>query len=520
MKERAHALVTVTPDDRQYPDLTSGRNQRWVAKPESVVLVETTAQVVHAVQHAVRAGKRITVGSGGHCVEDFVYSDNTQVIIDMGAMQSVYFDPERNAVAVEAGAILLDVYEKLYEFWGVTIPAGICYSVGAGGHVSGGGWGALCRRYGLVVDHLYAVEVVVVDAYGSASVVVATREESDPNRELWWAHTGGGGGNFGVVTRYWFRTPGAVGTTPDTILPKPPRHLFLNAMSFPWSDVTRDVFATLVHNYGTWHAENADPASPYAGLWSVFMLNHQSNGQIGLITQADASVDNAEQLLEDYLAAITRGVDVPAEPMTVPMGDYSAMPEVFVPRRLPWLRATRYVGTNDNELNNPTVRGDYKSGYMRHDFPDRHVTVMYDHLTSTDIDNPSASMHLQGFGGQVNTVESSATAFPHRDSVFKLFWQIQWNDSREDAKHLTWLRSFYSELYSDTGGVPVPNDLTDGCYVNYPDIDLSDPGFNQSSVPWYTLYYKDNYERLQRVKGKWDPGNVFRHNQSIELPTD
>jgi FAD/FMN-containing dehydrogenase len=150
-------LLTVTPDNRQYPDLISGYNQRWAASPESVILVETTAQVVQAVQQAARDGKRITINSAGHCLADFVYNDETQVIIDMRAMKDVYFDPEYSAVAVESGATLLDVYRKLYEFWGITIPAGICYSVGAGGHVSGGGFGVLCRQHGLVVDHLYAV---------------------------------------------------------------------------------------------------------------------------------------------------------------------------------------------------------------------------------------------------------------------------------------------------------------------------------------------------------------------------
>lgn len=115
----------------------------------------------------------------------------------MSALKAVYFDAEHGAFAVEAGALLLDVYERLYRGWGVTVPGGMCFQVGAGGHVSGGGWGLLCRRYGLVVDHLYAVEVVVVDEDGTVRTVVATREDDDPDRELWWAHTGGGGGTSG-----------------------------------------------------------------------------------------------------------------------------------------------------------------------------------------------------------------------------------------------------------------------------------------------------------------------------------
>ncbi len=86
-----------------------------------------------------------------------------------------------------------------------------------GGHVVGGAFGFLCRQLGLAADYLYAVEAVTVEERGQASSVVATRETSDPHRDLWWAHTGGGGGNFGVVTRYWFRSPDA--STEDPAAP-------------------------------------------------------------------------------------------------------------------------------------------------------------------------------------------------------------------------------------------------------------------------------------------------------------
>ncbi|WP_420844516.1 BBE domain-containing protein [Kibdelosporangium phytohabitans] len=100
----------------------------------------------------------------------------------------------------------------------------------------------------------------------------------------------------------------------------------------------------------------------------------------------------------------------------------------------------------------------------------------------------------------------------------KLIIYVQWSDQADDAGYISWLRDFYRELYADTGGVPVPNAVTDGCYVNYPDIDLSDPRQNRSAVPWYTLYYKENYPRLQQVKSAWDPRDTFRHGQSVQLP--
>src|SRR6059036_185975 len=105
------------------------------------------------------------------------------------------------------------------------IPLGEFPEIGMGGHVVGGAFGFLCRELGLAADYLYAVEVVIVDESGHASSVIATRETSNPNRELWWAHTGGGAGNFGVVTRYWFRSPDASGDNPGQRLPRAPESI-------------------------------------------------------------------------------------------------------------------------------------------------------------------------------------------------------------------------------------------------------------------------------------------------------
>lgn len=205
----------VRPGDPRYEMLTTGNNQRFVARPDYIKMVRSTADAERALRDAVRAGKRVSVRSGGHCFADFAAHSGTQVIIDFSEMTHVGYDPKFRAFVVEAGARLINVYEALYKGWGVTIPGGICYSVGAGGHIAGGGYGLLSRAHGLVVDHLYAVEVVVTDGKGGVRTVVATREKNDPNRELWWAHTGGGGGNFGLVTRYWFRSPGATGSEPS-----------------------------------------------------------------------------------------------------------------------------------------------------------------------------------------------------------------------------------------------------------------------------------------------------------------
>lgn len=80
------------------------------------------------------------------------------------------------------------------------------------GQFSGGGYGPLARRYGLVAAHLYGVEVATVARDGSVNLTTATR--NGPHVDLWWAHTGGGGGNFGIVARYLLRSPGSHGSDP------------------------------------------------------------------------------------------------------------------------------------------------------------------------------------------------------------------------------------------------------------------------------------------------------------------
>ncbi|SEO28484.1 FAD-binding oxidoreductase [Actinacidiphila rubida] len=515
----AEPISTVTPDDKRYPDMVRGYNQRWVGSPERVCLADTTAQVQSVVQSAVNAGKRLTVRSGGHCHEDWVYNSDVDVILDMSKMDQVSYDAAKNAVCVEAGSQLLNVYERLYRSWGVTIPAGICFQVGVGGHVSGGGWGLLCRQFGLVIDHVYAVEVVCVTAGGTAKVIQATREPNDPHRDLWWAHTGGGGGNFGVITRFWFRSPGAVGTDPAELLPQPPAEVLLLAVQWPWASLTKDQFSRIVTNWGAWHADNLAPGSVNDHLFSALWLNHKSSGYIGLVAQMDATVPDAEKVLDDFVAYVTDGVDVAHEAMTAHMGEMAALPDLAAPRRMPWFQAARYASTTNPTLNDPSLKSDNKSAYYRTALPAEHVDAFYAQLTRDDFSNTTANVQLSSLGGRVNALAADATAWPHRGAAYKAAWSIWWTDPADEAASLGWIREFYRSVYSATGGVPVPDAVTDGAYVNYCDIDLSDPVYNTSDVPWSALYYKDNYAKLQRVKKTYDPRNVFHHPQGVELPT-
>ncbi|MBB4893956.1 FAD/FMN-containing dehydrogenase [Streptomyces olivoverticillatus] len=498
----AFGPVTVKPADRRYSDLVWGTNRRWVGTPDSVRLVGSAEQVVAAVQEAVSAGKQIAVRSGGHCYEDFVTSDDVRIVIDMSCMDKVSYDPGRRAFAIEPGARLGDVYRRLYKGWGVTIPGGTCPTVGAGGHIVGGGYGALSRLHGLTVDHLYGIELVVVDKSGTAKKITATREDSDPNRELLWAHTGAGGGNFGVITKYWMRTPGALGTDPGKLLPQPPSEVIVSTVTWSWDKMTEAAFSTVLRNYGQWCQDNSAADSPYAGLFSQLKPTHKSAGSFSMTTQIDAAAPDASRLLDDFLAAVNKGSGV----------DY----RVDDRRTISWLHAVAYwPGFTAPDT---TTRFKAKSAYMRKGFPDAQLKAFYKHLTRDDFDGPASIVMITSYGGKINTVAPGDTAVPQRDSVIKLHYISFWQNASDDDRHLSWIREFYQEVYAATGGVPKPGDVNDGCFINYADGDLNSSQWNGSGVPWYELYFKGGYRRLQTVKAQWDPKNVFRHAQSIQLP--
>src|SRR6266576_3958042 len=248
----------IGPDDPQYRAVVDKRfNKRFAARPDYVRVVNSTDEVVSAVQEAVNERRRLVVTSGGHCLEGFVSDPDARVIIDVSPMKRIYYDAEMGAIAVESGATVGETFRALFENWGSVVPLGEFPEIGMGGHVVGGAFGFLCRELGLAADYLYAVEVVTVDKGGHVRTVVATREPASPNRDLWWAHTGGGVGNFGVVTRYLFRSMYTSGNDPARLLTRAPKAITTFKAEWNWSDIDRASFARLLRNHGTWSEQNS-----------------------------------------------------------------------------------------------------------------------------------------------------------------------------------------------------------------------------------------------------------------------
>lgn len=497
-------LRRITVNDPRYEDLVvRGDNERSRPQPESFALVTSTAEVVNVVEQAVRAGQRIAVRSSGQGFENLLPDPAAHLVIDLAEMNHMWFDRDRGAFAVEPGARMLDLYRSLYFGWGVTVPGGASASVAAGGHILGGGYGPLSRQFGMCVDHLYGVEVVVVDDRGRARAVLATRDPADPNHDLWWTHTGGGGA-VGVVTRYWLRSPDATGDDPPTALPSPPASILATNVVFPREGLSQSALRVLVGNYCRWHEDNSAPNSLYRGLFAGLVLRaaqpHNDPG-IGaiLFVNLDGTRPDAHAALAQAIADITGGVDA---------GQFAADVE-----RQPWLSSMVRLGAAEVH---GIRRHKIKSAYLRRGYTTQQIDVLFDYLRRTDHAIDNATVSLQSAGGAINSIGPEATAVAQRDSVLRAFYVASWQDPSADKPNLDWIRRLYRDVYAETGGVPVPDERSDGCYINYPDLDLADPTWNTSGVPWQYLYFKENHLRLKQIKKKWDPLGAFNHALSVQ----
>jgi FAD/FMN-containing dehydrogenase len=497
-------LPEVNPGDPQYRDLQlRGKNRRFVGTPESVYLAADTREVVAAVDVVVSSGKKLAVRSGGHCIEGFIDDPAVECVIDLARLDSVYYDEARRAFAVEAGATFGRVYQALDLGWGVTLPGSTCPSVGVGGHVIGGGFGALSRLHGCISDHLYAVESVIVDANGKAKQIIATREESDPNRDLWWAHAGGGGGNFGVATKFWFRSRDAHGDDPALLLPRRPSGFTLSSVAWKWADLNEATFTTLLHNFMGWCGRNSSPNTPAAAVWGQLVAFRKEFGVVMLVGQIDPGQPAGREALDAYFAEVTANV---------PNGTRTTRDSE------PWLyNAINLPDTSDAlGLSATQLRSKAKGGYLRSPLDAAQSATVYERLTDEGYGWRGGVLTLATWGGKINALSPRDTAVVERESTVLLGLGSFWDEPHEDEKHLSWTRTFYRDLFATSGGVPVRNDRTGGCYVNWPDVDLLDQKWNESGSPWSDLYYGGNYTKLRETKSRWDPHRIFNHPLSIE----
>jgi FAD/FMN-containing dehydrogenase len=393
---------------------------------------------------------------------------------------------------VEGGAILEDLYRELFLGWGVTLPAGGCSTVGVGGHIAGGGYGVLSRELGLVVDYLHAVEVVTVGADGDPTVVRATSEPGDPNHDLWWAHTGGGGGTFGVVTRYWFRNDAPAHRPPESLLPQAPRRVLDFSCQWRWGKIDEARFVRLVRNHGEWCSRHSISGTANDRVHSDLVLNVRDSGHIRLAGQAHGA--GADSLIDSLITEVAEGIGGPEELSRAWM---------------PFLTSTRPGRPGGDQ-----TRFKLKSAYRREPLTDRQVRTIYEYLTRPARPGLFAAVSQKSYGCRINDVAPQATAAATRDATMALTYTADWGSPADDAANDEWIRNLYQAVYRDSGGVPSE---ADGAYFGYADKDLKDPRLNRGAAR-HQLYFKRNYPRLQEVKARYDFNDIFRHGLSVRLP--
>jgi hypothetical protein len=532
--------VKVDKNDPRYPSLTRGNNTRWQGTPDHVFLPESRKEISQAF-HEVRGASNdgaFTTRSGGHCYIDSVdKSSGKYSVIDLGLVNQIHYDREHKAISIDAGCRLGEVYKYLFRRWGVTLPGGSCGTVGVGGHVSGGGYGLLSRLYGVTVDHLWGVEVITADG----EVKLGCREDGldTDGYKLWWAHTGGGGGNFGLVTRFLFRSNGSEGLKPEDCLPKAPARVKLLTLKLPWL-TNNKWLSDLTSRYAKWceaHAYTAESTGTdrLFGLYRVKTPHSvPENFALHLTVQVaqreimDNGVDDAltQTVLDDFRRDIQVEDAKKEWQAHAPKG---ATGVVDLTEDLPWLEATQILSGGDWES-----RAKQKSAYHLK-LTDAHQNAMLD-----DFENPGlhgrgdrrggqgAIAQLDTYGGAVNRTGSMTTAYSHRDSSIKIQYQSYWHNADDDGVHLAWLKSVYSEIYhsDQNNGFPqaaheriapstTRTDLptTDGCFVNYLDDEL-EPDHDQHL---YTKMYwgPKTFQRLQTFKQHLDAHGVFTSAQPI-----
>ncbi|KAI9026232.1 hypothetical protein DFJ74DRAFT_604789 [Hyaloraphidium curvatum] len=478
----------VDPSDPNFDALAEDFNSYWNAinEPLVIVLPVDPSEVGGAVlcARAVGPNTPIVPRSGGHSYEGYSLARDG-IVVDLRRMSDVRVvnDAER-IVDIGGGAWLGKVYYELLRSRGWVLPGGDCPSVGIGGHAQGGGFGVISRKWGLVVDTM--VQVQMVDAAGK--VVNASADE---NPELFWAVRGGGGGNFGIVTR--FRAK-AVPITPT---------VSSAVWSFPSANAVPAIDA-LVRTGWTW-TENVTTTFYVDNQGSVSLTAFFSGPAADFpIAEIDASFPG--------LNATRSGPNEYNGTFAYLQMLYPDMSNFALLTDKRYVDSARMGWTNDNYFK-------AKSFYFAQPSfgTSQGSAALLDGLRAApDPIRQATWFQLDSYGGRIATCGApgypiytanasqcqQSTAFVHRaPDLVNVQMYTSWNNDSFSSLALDYMRAWGDRVAPWSTGL---------AYQNYIDNDL---GTN------LTAYYGGALPALGQVKGRWDPSNVFRFAQSIPPST-
>ena len=448
LKESVKGRV-ILPDDPEYHETRKIWNAMIDRKPAVIVQCEHADDVSHAIRYARENDLEISVRGAGHNIAGNAVCDDG-LMIDLSQMKSVDVDPEKKRALVEPGATLGD-FDKAVQAHGLAMPVGINSTTGIAGLTLGGGFGWLTRKYGMTIDNLVSAEIVT--AQGNK-----VRASETENEDLFWAIRGGGG-NFGVVTRFEF----ALNHVGPEIL--------AGLIVFPMEQAEqvikkyREFVQSAPEELNVWVVLRKAPPLPF--------LPEAVHGQkvIVLAIFYAGDIDHGEKLIDPLRQfGDAHGEHIGAMP-------YVQWQQAFDPLLTPGAR-NYWKSHNFTELNDGAINS----------------IIEYAHILPT----AQCEIFIGLIEGAFNRVPQNATAYGYRDTKFVLNVHGRWDEPSEDEKCVTWARDFFK------ASTPF---ASAGVYVNF---------MTEEETERIPSAYGSNYERLLRVKRKYDPENIFHFNQNIK----
>ena len=437
---------------RNHPDYEEARklyNAMIDKRPLLIVRCADAADVIAAVNFGRDNKLPIAIRGGGHNGPGLASVDDG-LVIDLSSMKGVRVDPAKSTVRVGAGCVTGDVDHATHAF-GQAVPFGIVSTTGVAGLTLSGGHGYLSRQYGLAVDNLLETDVVLADG----SFVTASKAR---NADLFWALRGGGG-NFGVVTSFLFRT-------------NPAGMIYGGPIVFDFSDAKG-----VMRWYRHFQSTAPDEFCVFLGLQTVppgdpFPKEHWGKKMCVLVVSHTGAIAGGEKAVNAIRAALPKPIIDWAQPIP-----YTALQTLFdplVPKGLQWYWKGDFVKT----------------------LPDAAIDAHIAHAAR--VPSPISAMHLYPIDGAVHRQKKAATAWSCRDATWSMVIYGADPDPAKAPALKQWARDYWEAVH--------PFDLAGA----YPNFMMDDEGEARVKAA-----YGENYGRLARLKKKYDPANLFRVNQNI-----
>lgn len=444
---------SIRPDERPF-------NARYDAvTAEAIVRCASEGDVAETIAFIRRHDLDSAARSGGHCFAG--RSTTTGVVIDVSLIRAVTVTD--GVIPVGAGAVLGEVYSATIPH-GCTIPGGTCPSVGVAGLTLGGGLGILGRTYGLTSDRLVGARIVLADGR-----TLACDEHHDA--ALFWALRGGGTGSFGVVTELTFDPVPTPATTNIRLVWPSHAASVLATAWMQWSPGAPDALsASLLMSAGP--DPDEEPTIEVVG--TLLQVGLDARGLVdGLV--ASAGSDPSSVVIEDlsYEDSVRSWAARAGEQLDEPRATATA-------------RAIHLV----------------KSEFFAEPLPLEATSALVERLIDDRVQGQARGLDFSPWGGAYNRVPADATAFVHRDASFWIKHESTVApESGPDVVGAarSWVDGSWNAVHGwGTGGV----------FPNFADPDLQD---------WGHAYYGSNFERLCRIKARYDPQNLFRSRQSLPV---